>query len=165
MTGSAAPAAPRCPFADGGVLPFPPGNGRYDAPQESLNNLKTSPGTDCLFTGTVIPFHYGEAARAACLAADDAAAIACDPASCNPSEGDVDLSLLYVGNAHGFSAEEIFGGSEGGPSEVPGGMPERGSGENRRAYLGLRRIPAIEGQTQIGVKGLSTDGQEVVIHE
>ena len=28
-----------------------------------------------------------------------------------------------------------------------------------------RRIPAIEGQTQIGVKGLSTDGQEVVIHE
>ena len=146
MTGSAAPAAPRCPFADGGVLPFPPGNGRYDAPRESLNNLKTSPGTDCLFTGTVIPFHYGEAARAACLAADDAAAIACDPASCNPSEGDVDLSLLYVGNAHGFSAEEIFGGSEGGQRDS-------------------RRIPAIEGQTQIGVKGLSTDGQEVVIHE
>ena len=56
---------------------------------------------------------------AACLTAGNAAAKAYDPAVYNPSETGVDLSLLNVGGAHGFTVEEIFGGSG-----MPSGMPE-----------------------------------------
>ena len=56
----------------------------------------------------------------ACLTVEGAAAKPYDPESYNPSENGVDLSLLNVGGAHGFSVNEIFGGSEGGP----GGMPD-----------------------------------------
>ena len=56
---------------------------------------------------------------AACLTADSAAAKAYDPAVYNPSETGVDLSFLNVGGAHGFTVEEIFGGSG-----MPSGMPE-----------------------------------------
>lgn len=52
---------------------------------------------------------------AACLTSGSAAAKAYDPAVYNPFETGVDLSLLNVGGAHGFTVEEIFGGS---------GMPE-----------------------------------------
>ena len=65
---------------------------------------------------------------AAALVTAGAAAQPYDPASYDPSENGVDLSLLNVGGAYGFSVEEIFGvsgmpsgdegfgGSEGGPS-------------------------------------------------
>ena len=61
---------------------------------------------------------------AACLTVEGAAARPYDPESYNPSENGVDLSLLNVGGAHGFSVNEIFGGSEGGPAGMPDGMPD-----------------------------------------
>ena len=65
---------------------------------------------------------------AACVVADGAAAKAYDPAVYNPSETGVDLSLLNVGGAHGFTVDEIFGGS-GMPAGIPGEMPD-GFGES-----------------------------------
>ena len=61
---------------------------------------------------------------AAALTANDTAAVAYDPAVYNPSENGVDLSLLNVGGAHGFTVDEIFGGQSGG---MPSGMPSGGS--------------------------------------
>ena len=86
---------------------------------------------------------------AATLAVEGASAKPYDPTVYNPSEGGIDLSLLNVGGAHGFSVDEIFGGgtsedgasdgsqggasdgSEGGsagssgaPGEIPEGIPE-----------------------------------------
>ena len=70
---------------------------------------------------------------AAALVTEGAAAKAYDPAVYNPSEGGVDLSLLNVGGAHGFSVEEIFGGDgdEEGFGESGGfpSMPEGGWGD------------------------------------
>ncbi len=77
---------------------------------------------------------------AACLVRECASGKPYDPASYNPSENGVDLSLLNVGGAHGFTADEIlggssgvpsgkpddFGGSNGGPSGMPSGTPPEG---------------------------------------
>ncbi len=59
---------------------------------------------------------------AACLVTEGAAAVPYDPAVYNPSETGVDLSLLNVGGAHGFTVDEIFGGD--GQGSWPEGMPE-----------------------------------------
>lgn len=62
---------------------------------------------------------------AACLVEEGAAAVPYDPESWNPSETGVDLSLLNVGGAHGFTVDEIFGGGSGMPSgDMPDGIPE-----------------------------------------
>ena len=72
---------------------------------------------------------------AACCVTEGAAAKAYDPEVYNPSETGVDLSLLNVGGAHGFTVDEIFGGSgssaedSGGssfsfPSDFPGDFPD-----------------------------------------
>lgn len=63
---------------------------------------------------------------AACLVRECASGKPYDPASYNPSENGVDLSLLNVGGAHGFTADEIFGGSSG----VPSGKPDDFGGSN-----------------------------------
>lgn len=66
------------------------------------------------------------------------AAKAYDPAVYNPSETGVDLSLLNVGGAHGFTVEEIFGSG----TEMPEGFsgfpdaPGDGFGESSGAPAG-----------------------------
>ena len=66
---------------------------------------------------------------AACHVAEGAAAKPYDPESYNPSETGVDLNLLNVGGAHGFTVDEVFGPSDGKPSGIPEGMPEGWPGE------------------------------------
>lgn len=61
---------------------------------------------------------------AAALVTPGAAAVAYDPAVYNPSENGVDLSLLNVGGAHGFTVSEIFGNGQ--PGKMPGGKPGSG---------------------------------------
>lgn len=60
---------------------------------------------------------------AAAMVTAGAAAAPYDPAVYNPSENGVDLSLLNVGGAHGFTVSEIFGNGQSGekPSGKPGG--------------------------------------------
>ena len=62
---------------------------------------------------------------AAVLVAEGAAAKPYDPATYNPSESSIDLSLLNLGGAHGFSVGEVFGGSSfsGGDFSASSGMP------------------------------------------
>ena len=71
---------------------------------------------------------------AAALVTAGAAAAPYDPAVYNPSGNGVDLSLLNVGGAHGFTVSEIFGGSQsgkktggksGGKPSVSGKRPEK----------------------------------------
>ena len=57
---------------------------------------------------------------ASCHVTEGASAKPYDPAVYNPSENGVDLSLLNVGGAHGFTVDEIFGGM----SAKTGGKPD-----------------------------------------
>ena len=71
---------------------------------------------------------------ASCHVREGASAKPYDPAVYNPSENGVDLSLLNVGGANGFTPEEVFGGqsaqNSGKPEEKPSGQsfgkPESG---------------------------------------
>ena len=56
---------------------------------------------------------------ASCHVMDGASAKRYNPEEYNPSENGVDLSLLNVGGAHGFTVDEIFGGSDGSSSGKP----------------------------------------------
>ena len=58
---------------------------------------------------------------AAALVTAGAAATPYDPAVYNPSENGVDLELLNVGGAHGFTVSEVFGNGQSG--EKPSGKP------------------------------------------
>lgn len=89
---------------------------------------------------------------AACLTSGNAAAKAYDPAVYNPSETGVDLSLLNVGGAHGFTVDEIFGGGSGMPSGMPEGFEGSSGapagdfdfGESSGAPAGSTEAPAAE---------------------
>ena len=56
---------------------------------------------------------------ASCHVREGASAKPYNPEEYNPSENGVDLSLLNVGGAHGFTVDEIFGGSDGSSSGKP----------------------------------------------
>ena len=56
---------------------------------------------------------------ASCHIVEGASSKPYDPEEYNPSENGVDLSLLNVGGAHGFTVDEIFGGSDGSSSGKP----------------------------------------------
>ena len=83
---------------------------------------------------------------ASCHVAEGAAAKPYDPESYNPSETGVDLKLLNVGGAHGFTVDEVFGPSGGKPSgmpegwsgEKPEGMPEGWPGDKSQGMPGGR---------------------------
>lgn len=75
------------------------------------------------YTETIEPAILANSA--ACYADNGTASIAYDPEIYDPSENGVDLSLLNVGGAHGFTEAEVFGGAE---SRTPGASLEA-SGE------------------------------------
>lgn len=80
---------------------------------------------------------------AAALVTAGAAAVPYDPAVYNPSETGVDLSLLNVGGAHGFTVSEIFGGQSGKPTDgKPGGRPSA-SGKQPQAESSSSVIDTI----------------------
>ena len=49
---------------------------------------------------------------AACYVKEGASSVTYDPETYDPSENGVDLSLLDVNGAHGFTLDEVFGGAE-----------------------------------------------------
>ena len=71
------------------------------------------------YTETIEPAILANSA--ASYAAEGTASVAYDPATYDPSENGVDLSLLNVGGAHGFTEAEVFGGAE---SRTPGASLE-----------------------------------------
>ena len=65
---------------------------------------------------------------AAAKVLDGAAAKPYDASTFNPSEGGVDISLLNVGGAYGFTVDEIFGGGDDASSGMPAGGDDASSG-------------------------------------
>lgn len=49
---------------------------------------------------------------AACYIVEGASSVVYDPETYDPSENGVDLSLLNISGAHGFTMDEVFGGAE-----------------------------------------------------
>ena len=79
------------------------------------------------YTGSIEPQILANSA--ASYAAKGTASIVYDPETYDPSENGVDLSLLNVGGAHGFTMAEVFGGAESRTPFASGEASGKASGD------------------------------------
>lgn len=73
---------------------------------------------------------------AASLVVEGASAKPYDPEVFNPSENGVDLSLLNVGGAYGFTVDQVFGGDDGASAGAPADSEGASGGESAGGSAG-----------------------------
>ena len=95
---------------------------------------------------------------AAAHVVEGAAATPYDPEVFNPSEGGVDLSLLNVGGAYGFTVDQIFGSGDDASSGMPSGGEDASSGESAGGSNG--GDDASSGDSAGGSSGGSAEGDD-----